>query len=318
MKFSEFAGLDPKMEQLMRSAQAGRIVHALLFTGPKGTGKKTMAGLFTQAVLCEGENKPCGVCPSCKKCLNGSHPDVHYVRRAQDKKQIVIDQIRDLTETMGLGAYEGGRKIAVIEQADLMNQAAQNALLKTLENPTGDTLFFLLTEAPGTLLPTIVSRCLQVRFRCLEAGECAQALIVKGMDPKRAGLLAALAQGSVGRALDIDGDGEYLLLRDRVIDALEGLASPADAAGAAARIGDVKGREAAVLEMMELWARDLMRVQNGAEPLDAGNAARLKQSKYSGSALLKRIIAARQQLDANLSWANVLDSMLFDLARKDA
>jgi len=71
--------MNAKMEQLMRSAQAGRIVHALLFSGPGGTGKKSMAEIFARAVLCEGEHKPCDVCPSCKKCLNGSHPDVHYV-----------------------------------------------------------------------------------------------------------------------------------------------------------------------------------------------------------------------------------------------
>jgi len=303
------------MEQLMRSAQAGRIVHALLFTGPRGTGKKTMAVIFARAVLCAGDHKPCDLCPACKKCLNGSHPDVHYVRKAPDKKQITIDQIRDLTETMSLGSYEGGMKIAIIEQADLMNDNAQNALLKTLENPTGDTLFFLLTEAPGTLLPTIVSRCLQVRFRCLEMEECICVLQSRGVAAEQAKLLAALAQGSVGRALEIYGDDQYLPLRERVIAALHALKGPADVAKAVASIGDVKGREEAVLEIMELWAHDLMRIQNGAAPLDGANAARLKMSKYSGSALLKRIVLARQQLSANLSWANVFESMAFELAQ---
>lgn len=301
------------MEQLMRSAQAGRIVHALLFSGPRGTGKKTMAEIFARAVLCEGEKAPCDLCPSCKKCLNGSHPDVHFV--APEKNTIKVDQIRELTEQLSLASYEGGKKIAVIERADSMNESAQNALLKTLENPTGDTLFFLLTDAPGVLLPTIVSRCLQVRFNCLEMQECARVLMNRGIEEKRAQLLAALSQGSVGRALEIDADADYLPLRRRVIDALEGLKSPSDVAKAAARIGDVKGRESAVFEIMELWARDLMRVQNGAEPLDAGSLAQLKQSKYSGSALLKRVMLARQQLSANLSWANVLETMFFQLSR---
>lgn len=301
------------MEQLMRSAQAGRIVHALLFSGPRGTGKKTMAEIFARAVLCEGENAPCDACASCKKCLNGSHPDVHYV--APEKNTIKVDQIRELTEQLSLASYEGGRKIAIIERADSMNESAQNALLKTLENPTGDTLFFLLTDAPGVLLPTIVSRCLQVRFSCLETGDCAQVLMQRGVEEKRAQLLSALAQGSVGRALEIDADADYLPLRQRVIEALESLKAPSDVARAAARIGDVKGKESAVFEIMELWARDLMRVQNGAEPLDTGSLAKLKQSKYSGSALLKRIMLARQQLSANLSWANVLETMFFQLSR---
>ena len=302
------------MEQLMRSAQAGRIVHALLFTGPHGTGKRSVARLFARAALCAhpSPDGPCGACPACKKCLAGAHPDVHTV--APEKNTIKVDQIRGLTEDLGLAAYEGGRKIAIIERAECMNESAQNALLKTLENPTGDVLFFLLTEAPGALLPTIVSRCLQLRFRCLEAEDCARVLADRGVDAQRARLLAALAQGSVGRALEIDGDGEYLALRERVIDALEGLRGPQDVARAAAKIGDVKGREAAVLEIMELWARDLMRVQNGAQPLDAASAGRLAASRYAGSALLQRVMRARQQLSANLSWTNVLESMDFELA----
>ena len=313
MKFSEFAGLDAKMEQLMRSAQAGRIVHALLFSGPRGTGKKSMAEIFARAVLCEGENKPCDLCPACKKCLNGSHPDVHVV--APEKNTIKVDQIRDLIETLSLASYEGGKKIAIIQRADCMNESAQNALLKTLENPTGDTLFFLLTEAPGALLPTIVSRCLQLRFSCLEVEECARVLKARGVEMERAGLLAALAQGSVGRALEIDADEQYLPLRDKVVDALEGIRGPADVARAVGAIGDVKGREEAVLEIMELWARDLMRVQNGAQPLESGSLARLKRSRIGGSALLKRIVLARQQLSANLSWANVFETLAFELAR---
>lgn len=272
-----------------------------------------MAELFARAVLCEGENKPCDVCPSCKKCLNGTHPDVHFV--APEKNTIKVDQIRTLTEQLALTSYEGGRKIAVIERADSMNESAQNALLKTLENPTGDTLFFLLTDAQGALLPTIVSRCLQVRFSCLEAVECARVLESRGVEKERAALLAALAQGSVGRALEIGADGDYLSLRERVIGALEELKSPADVAKAAASIGDVKGRESELLEIMENWARDLMRVQNGAEPLDRASLIRLQRSKYSGSALFQRVMRARRQLSANLSLTNVLESMLFELAQ---
>ena len=314
MKLSDFAGLDAKMEQLMRSAQAGRIVHALLFSGPYGTGKRSMAALFTRAALCQGSGeRPCDACPACKKCLSGAHPDVHVL--APEKNTIKVDRIRDLTDELSLAAYEGGRKIAIIERADCMNENAQNALLKTLENPTGDTLFFLLTDKPGALLPTIVSRCLQLRFSCLEVEECARVLKARGVEMERAGLLAALAQGSVGRALEIDADEQYLPLRARVIDALEGIRGPADVARAVGAIGDVKGREEAVLEIMELWARDLMRVQNGAQPLESGNLARLKESKIGGSALLKRIVLARQQLSANLSWANVFETLAFELAQ---
>lgn len=301
----------------MRSAQAGRIVHALLFTGPRGVGKRTMAEIFTRAALCQGAGeRPCDACPSCKKCLSGSHPDVHHV--APEKNTIKVDQIRDLTAKLNLASYEGGKKVAIIERADSMNESAQNALLKTLENPTGDALFFLLTDAPGALLPTIVSRCLQVRFRCLEPADCARVLIGRGVAADRAPLLAALSQGSVGRALEIDADGEYLALRGRVLEAIGNLRSPRDVAHATAKIGDVKGREGDVLEILELWARDLMRVQNGAAPFEAGQIDRLRASRYRGSALLERVVEARKMLNANLSWVNVLESMDFALIRGES
>ena len=314
MKLTDFAGLDAKMEQLMRSAQAGRIVHALLFVGPGGTGKKSLAELMARTVLCAAHvpDRPCDACPACKKCLNGMHPDVHFV--TPEKNTIKVDQIRDLTEKLALASYEGGKKIAVIEHAEAMNESAQNALLKTLENPTGDTLFFLLTDAPGALLPTVVSRCLQVRFRCLENDSCTQVLEKRGIESGRAQLLSALSQGSVGRALEIDADEGYIELRGRVIDALEGLKKPVDVLGAMARIGDDKGRERDVLEILELWARDLMRVQNGAQPMQIQDADRLRKSAFCGSRLLQSVILARRQLSDNVSWGGILENMFFRLA----
>lgn len=300
----------------MRSAQAGRIVHALLFVGPHGTGKKTMAEKIAQTVLCsaETEKRPCGVCPSCKKCLNHLHPDVHYVH--PEKNTIKIEQIRELNQKLSLTSVEGGKKIAIIDPAGAMNESAQNALLKTLENPTGDTLFFLLTDAPGAMLPTVVSRCLQLRFRCLEGDECARVLQNRGIEAQRAMLLSALAQGSVGRALEIDADEAYIELRVRVIEVLSSLKKKADVFGAFLRIGDVKEREGDVLEILELWARDLMCVQNGAQPIQTQEIDRLKKSAYSGNRLLRAVIDARKQLSNNVSWAAVMEKLLFRLVEE--
>lgn len=311
MKLSEFAGYGDRMLQLMRSVQAGRIVHALLLAGPHGSGKRTVAGLIAQSLVCQGAEKPCGACPACKRFLAGTHPDVKYVR--PEKKTLGVDQIRALIEALALRPFEGGRHIAIIEQADRMTPAAQNALLKTLESPTGEVLFMLITDAPGAMLPTILSRCQTVRFRDLSVEDCARVLVSRGVAPERAAMLAGMAQGSVGRALEIDGDADWLALRQKVIASLEALRDRAGVAAAAMPLEDEKGGETAILDVMELWARDLMAVQGGAEPYQKNEIERLRRCRLDGRALLKGVVDARMRLGSNVSWPNALESLYFGL-----
>ena len=304
------------MEQLMRSVQAGRIVHALLFEGPRGSGKRTMARLMAQATVCSGADKPCGVCPACKRFLAGSHPDVRVMK--PEKRTIGVDEVRALIDALSLRTYEGGKHIVIIEQADRLTPPAQNALLKTLESPAGEALFFLITDAPGAMLPTIVSRCQTVRFHDLSVEECAGVLEARGIAPEKARELAGMAQGSVGRALEIDGSEAWRDLRARVLASLEALRGPASVAGAAAPLEGEKGGEDEILDMLELWARDLMAVQSGATPYQSQEAARLSRLRLDGRALLKGVLLARARLSGNVSWQNALESMFFQLIDKES
>ena len=167
------------------------------------------------------------------------------------------------------------------------------------------------------LIPVLTGEPCRVQDVLSKARRGITVLAGRGISHERAEMLAALAQGSVGRALEIDADGEYFPLRDRVIGALQMLKKPQDVLKATAMIGDDPKQQQSVLEIMELWARDLMRVQNGMEPLMAADKHKLEKSSCSGSMLLRRIIELRKKLAANVSWVNALESMDFALTEKN-
>ena len=295
----------------MRSVKAGRIAHAFLLSGPHGTGKRTCATYLTQTILCASPQAPCGQCPACKKVLAGLHPDVHVV--GEEEKSISVDTIRALRDQLALRPFEADRHIALIPRADRMTAQAQNALLKTLEEPAGGNVFFLLTDQPGAMLPTIVSRCRRLRFSPVSVEACAEILAEKGVEPGRARLAAACAQGAVGRALEIAGDEDYLPLREKALSSLKALSGgKAGVARAISFLGEGKSAAARApewLEILEVVARDLMARENGGTPYgDTGDL------KLDGRALLLGVMETRKLAASNVSFLAALEKMYLALA----
>ncbi|MCI6292137.1 MAG: DNA polymerase III subunit delta' [Eubacteriales bacterium] len=295
---------------LMRSVKAGRIAHAFLLSGPHGTGKRTCANYLTQTILCASPQAPCGQCPACKKVLAGLHPDVHVV--GEEEKSISVDTIRALRDQLALRPFEADRHIALIPRADRMTAQAQNALLKTLEEPAGGNVFFLLTDQPGAMLPTIVSRCRRLRFSPVSVEACAEILAEKGVEPGRARLAAACAQGAVGRALEIAGDEDYLPLREKALSSLKALSGgKAGVARAISFLGEGKSAAARApewLEILEVVARDLMARENGGTPYgDTGDL------KLDGRALLLGVMETRKLAASNVSFLAALEKMYLAL-----
>ena len=296
----------------MRSVKAGRIAHAFLLTGPHGVGKKSCAELMAQAILCTSDEIPCGECPECKKFLAGMHPDVHIVET--EGRSISVDEIRTLREKLALRPFGGGRHIAMIRQAEKMTPQAQNALLKTLEEPQGDTVFFLITDQPGVMLQTITSRCRPLRLFPLSTEKCARVLEDRGIEPARANMLAQWAQGSVGRALEINADEGYSALRGKVIDSLKELSKGRSGVVKAVSLVSEASKEAQnVLEIMEVAARSMMLRDNGGDAM--GDAAGIK---LDGRALLLGIMEMRRMLAANVSFSGAIEKMYLALVRASA
>jgi len=192
-------------DQLRRSLERGRLAHAYLFAGPRGSGKTAMARTLTKALNClKKQHDSCDHCDSCRRIDERVHPDVYWVRPESKSRRIIVEQIREFERAANLKANSARVKVGIIVDADCMGEEASNAFLKTLEEPPAQTIILLLTAQPQRLLPTILSRCLRISFG--PAG--------KSVSPYRERVLAVLAnlsQGGIVGAYRLLGEISMLL-----------------------------------------------------------------------------------------------------------
>jgi len=298
MPFAEILGQDRAVSFLRSAWRTGRLSQAYCFAGPAGVGKRTTALALAQAINCLASGgaasemaDACGQCVACRKITAGNHPDVSELR-PEEKTVITIDQIREMAARASLRAYEGRAKVWILDPADQMQEPAANAFLKTLEEPAGVSLFVLVTAAPRALLPTILSRCQEVRFDPLAEDHLREILARHGRPPEEAAAVAALAEGSAARALALDV-AEARARRDRIVhevwDALGSLPAVLERAD---DLGSDRPAFEAALETLASFTRDLVvsKVGGGAVPLVHGDrgadVARLA-ARYPVGAILE-------------------------------
>ena len=193
----------------MRAAfDAGRLPHSLLLLSVPGLGASQLANWVTALALCESPHeRPCDLCASCRLLRSDTHPDVHAVRLEEDAQQIKIDQVRELIESLTLKSYRGGYKIGIIEGAEALNANGANAFLKTLEEPSSDTMLIMIARPNHRLPATIASRCLRLSLRPPSAATAIEWLAAhaKASHPWDAAL--ALAGGAPLLAMQLDAEG---------------------------------------------------------------------------------------------------------------
>jgi DNA polymerase-3 subunit delta' len=340
MPFSELIAQDRALSPLRSALRRGALHHAYLFGGPEGVGKGRAARLLAQAANCEGgvagpgglRDDPCGACLPCRKIARGLHPDVLVLAEERvmakagrwepkggrsPSKDIVVDQVRDLVDRrLAMKRFEGRRRFVVIDPADAMNPQAQNALLKTLEEPPGDTTLVLVAASPDALLPTIRSRCLRVPFAPIPSGLVAARLEAEGHPPEKARLAAALSGGSLGRALAVNDAS----LEAQAAAVLGAASLDPDDAGAwlafARDHGGDRDEAQALCDLLLVWLRDVAAAQAGAPSLalaDLAEATRRVAASLSPAEALRRrreVRRAAAALRQNAAPVLALEGML--------
>lgn len=256
----EIVGHPQIVRALLNALLHERVGHAYLFAGPEGVGKMTTALAFAQALFCTDvdQGEPCGQCRECRLVEHANHPDFHRV--SPDGLSIKIEQVRDIQRKVMFRAYQGGRKVIIVEEAAAMTAEAANCLLKILEEPPDGTVFILLTALPQNLPATILSRCQQLIFKLLTFQELAEYLHKQhGLAWEEARLAATLSGGSLGKALAYL-TGSLPKERDTAfkLAALLRDASCLDALEEADKASQSREQALTLLDMLACWYRDLL------------------------------------------------------------
>ena len=341
--FDSLIGNERATETLRKMLRQGRVPGALLFAGEAGLGKKSFALELARALNCRDRRgvEGCGVCPAClrivkfqypasderdehKKVIWSEHRDVGLVRPYN--RNILVDAVRDLERESNFRPVEGAARFFLIENAESLNEASSNALLKTLEEASPTTHIILITSRPSSLLPTIRSRCQTVRFAPLTAEELESFLVKNG---KRAGeearLAAQLASGRPGVALGLNLD-TYRARRDAMLGVVEALTSGGDRVRllrAAEELGDAKNKDEYEprLDALEILVRDLWLLALGGRGTLVNQDLRERLARLAegvrparAAGWLIRIEELRGQLSVNVNRRAATDALFLSMS----
>ena len=321
MQFTEIKGQTQAIHIIQRAIETGHIAHAYLFTGPEGVGKKKAALAMAQYLNCtgkaDGSIESCGHCPSCIQAQTGSQPDIMLLE--PDGTSIKIEQIRTLLSKVSLRNYDSTYKVIIINDAHLMTEQAANCLLKTLEEPTANTVFLLITAQVQNLPITILSRCQQIQFQALSPALIQDLLLeLYPAQQSRIGLVSALAKGSMQTAADLLSNEELVQARQDFYQLLAKLNTirPAQIISWCEQWDKNKKMVKTLLELGQIWYHDVLLTTMGGDTallISQDYLAELRTQQIAPEALLhilQYFRTAAEQLEYNASPRLVLEVTL--------
>ena len=260
--FTEIVGHEQIKEHMQAAIRDKKPFHAYLFQGEEGVGKEALARTFAAGLQCQSESadKPCKECVSCRQMESGNQQDVIWVTR--EKASLGVDEIREqLCNTMDIKPFSSPYKIYLVPEAEKMTEAAQNALLKTIEEPPEYGIVILMTSNISALLPTIQSRCLTMEFRPLSTAVVESYVKEHCQVPDyQARASAAFAQGNLGKAMRYAKSEDFIERKDHIISLLRHV-EQMDLSEMLAVIKDLGTRKDEVrdyIDLMVLWYRDVL------------------------------------------------------------
>ena len=325
MGSKEIVGHEDIIAHFKSSIETGNVGHAYIISGDAGSGKKALAYAFADTLECEaGGTEPCGNCQSCLQISTGNYPDIITVTH-EKPNLISVDEVREqLVNTVDVKPYKGKYKIYVIPDAELLNVQAQNAILKTIEEPPAYAVILLLTTNLDKLLETVQSRCLKLQTKPIrERDVLAYLMNVMGLTKEKAYFCLDFAQGNLGKAIKLAGNEEYAEIVDSVVNVLTHIGDmDVETLGKAVKdIEQFKMSMNDYMDLMMMWYRDAMMIKitgNVDKILFKNEFSTLK--KQAGKLTFKSIedkidaiAKAEQRLLANANFEVTIELLLLTL-----
>ena len=323
--FHDIIGHDDIIRHLKNAIETGKVSHSYIFTGEAGSGKKLLAGTFAAALQCEsGESEPCMTCDSCKKVIGKNHPDIITVTH-EKPGSISIDEVRDqVVHDVDIKPYCSPYKIYIIPDAEMMTVQAQNALLKTIEEPPEYAVILFLTNTLDVLLQTVRSRCIIMNLRSVDTKMIQQYLMQKYQLPDyQARVCAAYAQGNVGKAIMMATSEHFREMQDFLLRLLKRV-DDMEVYEIVAAIHDMTAYKMDIrdlIDLMMVWYRDvlILKATEDINQLVYQDEHKYLQKKaitssYEGlNNIMEALEKAKIRLNANVNFDITMEMLLLTI-----
>ena len=323
--FEEILGNEMVKDHFKRAIENHKISHAYILTGEAGMGRKSIANAFAMTLLCEkGGSEPCMSCHSCKQVMSGNHPDLIYVTH-EKPGSIGVDDVREqINDTIMIRPYSSYYKIYIVDEAEKMTVQAQNALLKTIEEPPSYAVIILITTNQEAFLPTILSRCVQMKLKPLKDFTIKSYLTQNLHIPEKdADICAAFARGNLGKAIHLASSDEFRELFQKVMVLVKNVGTM-DISMLLDCIREMKEQNfdiGEVLDLMQLWYRDVLmfKVTKDMNLMIFKDEYKMinetgEKVDYAGlEAILAAIDTARTRLNANVNMELAMELLLLTM-----